>query len=64
MIMPHLFNDFSFNENEQKNLRLNEKELSIMENFDDLSSEERDNLKELIFNLSMAIYKSFKHEPA
>ena len=54
---------FSIIENEQQNLSLNEEELSKFVSYSDLTAEEKEMLKDLVFNLSIVLYKSFKHEP-
>jgi len=54
----------SFEKNEQNELRLNDEELNILEGFSDLTPLEKENVKDLVFNLSLVLYKSFKHEPS
>ena len=61
--MQNVSRKFSVNENEQRNLKLNDEELNEFEEFRDLNPVEREFLKDLVFNLSMVLYKSFKHEP-
>ena len=62
--MLHITKSFSFNENEKRELKLNEEELNTLPGFSDLTPDEKENLKDLIFNLSLVLYKSFKHESA
>lgn len=61
--MQHVNGKFSVNENEQKNLKLTDEELSEFQEHNSLDEPEREYLKDLVFNLSMVLYKSFKHEP-
>jgi hypothetical protein len=62
--MQDIIKKFSQNENELKELRLNEEDLKLIDGFNDLLPNEREKLKDLVFNLSLVLYKSFKHEPA
>jgi hypothetical protein len=62
--MQAIIKKFSPNENDQKELRLTDEDLKIVNGFNDLTPDEKENLKELVFNLSLVLYKSFKHEPA
>jgi hypothetical protein len=54
----------SFEKKEQNELKLNEEELNTLEGFNGLTPSEKENLKDLVFNLSLVLYKSFKNEPA
>ncbi len=54
----------SFEKNEQKGLKLNDEELKTLDGFSDLAPIEKENLKDLVFNLSLVLYKSFKNESA
>jgi hypothetical protein len=62
-MLPIIKND-SFDKKEQNELKLNEEELNTLEGFNDLTPAEKENLKDLVFNLSLVLYKSFKHETA
>lgn len=52
------------NETELSGMKLTEEEINSIECFSKLPSLQKEDLKDLIFNLSMVLYKSFKNESA
>ena len=62
--MQTVIKNDSFEKNEQNDLKLNVEELNTLERFNDLNPAEKENLKDLVFNLSLVLYKSFRNEPA
>jgi hypothetical protein len=50
------------NEKLPKELKLSDEAINSFGSFTNLSSLERENLKDLVFNLSLVLYKSFKNE--
>lgn len=61
--MQNFSSEFSVNENEQKHLNLSDEELNEFEEYLNLDPVERERVKDLVFNLSIVLYKSFKNEP-
>ena len=50
------------NEIELNNLKLSESEINSIGGFDSLSSREKEELKEFVYNLSLILYKSYQYE--
>ena len=50
------------NEKQLKELKLTEDEIDAVDHFTDLTTEEKNNLAEFVFNLSLVFYKSYKNE--
>jgi hypothetical protein len=61
-MLPNIKND-SFEKNELNELKLNDDELNTLEGYDYLTPVEKENLRDIVFNLSLVLYKSFKNKP-